>query len=61
MSLPFPRRPLVLGTWLVIYNPRHLAELNETGETRTNLIDTLLTFTLICLAPSPWHSAMGRG
>src|ERR1700680_650431 len=41
-GIAFTAGLLVLGAWLVTYYHTHLAEPDETGETRTNLIVPLL-------------------
>src|SRR6202140_3866475 len=41
-GLAFIAGLLVLGAWLVVYYRTHLAEPDETGETRANLIVPLL-------------------
>src|SRR5580700_7565004 len=40
--IPFTAGLLVLGAWLVIYYHDHLAEPDETGETRTAIVVPLL-------------------
>ena len=49
--IPFTAGLLVLGAWLVIYYHDHLAEPDETGETRTAISSCRSsTFTPICSA-----------
>jgi uncharacterized membrane protein (DUF4010 family) len=58
-GIAFTAGLLVLGAWLVIYYRTHLAEIDETGETRTNLIVPLLNvhaylLGAVALALPPW-------
>ena len=58
-GIAFTAGLLVLGAWLVIYYRTHLAEIDETGETRTSLIVPLLNIHAyllgaVALALPPW-------
>ncbi len=58
-GIAFTAGLLVLGAWLVTYYRAHLAEIDETGETRTNLIVPLLNvhaylLGAVALALPPW-------
>jgi uncharacterized membrane protein (DUF4010 family) len=57
--IPFTAGLLVLGAWLVIYYHDHLAEPDETGETRTAIVVPLLNvhaylLGAVTLALPPW-------
>jgi uncharacterized membrane protein (DUF4010 family) len=57
--IPFTAGLLVLGAWLVIYYRAHLAEPDETGETRTAIVVPLLNvhaylLGAVVLALPPW-------
>jgi uncharacterized membrane protein (DUF4010 family) len=57
--IPFTAGLLVLGAWLVVYYHGHLAEPDETGETRTAIVVPLLNvhaylLGAVTLALPPW-------
>ena len=58
-GIAFTAGLLVLGAWLVIYYRTHLAEPDETGEAKANLIVPLLNVHAYLLGAVAWRCRHG--